>query len=216
MEIALRRTAAASSCAGVKVEEALVRRLRAREESAFSELVTCYHGTLRRLARLFVSTEASAEELAQDTWLAVLSGIDRFEGRSSLKTWICVILVNRARTRAKREARMVPESALDDGGGGLDPAHFDEGGRWVKPPRPWSPEELLLNKEAVTALRAAIEMLPERQRLVVTLRDIEGLDAADVSSIVGVSETNVRMILHRARTRLRAALAAVLAGTARA
>ena len=185
-------------------------RLRAVDESSFMELVERHHGTLVRLAQSFVPSRAVAEEVAQETWLGVLSGLDRFEGRSSLKTWIFRILVNRAKTRGVRESRSVPFSSLaaDEGEPAVDPDRFVEAGAWATPPRAWEgePEDRLLSGEARGVIDAAIEELPPAQRQVITLRDVEGLDAAEVVDLLDISDGNQRVLLHRARSRVRQAL----------
>jgi RNA polymerase sigma-70 factor (ECF subfamily) len=211
-------------CAGTVTaseDTQLLARLRAGDEAAFDLLVRRYHGPLKRLARAFVSTEASAEEVVQDTWVAVLAGLDAFEERASLGTWISRILVNRSRTKGVREARMTPFSAMSDGEGeaeatwpdGVDPARFDDRGMWATPPERWAdetPEKLVGNQEAMTLLDAELRDLPERQRVVVVLRDTLGWTAEDVCNALDINETNQRVLLHRARSRLRARLAAHL------
>jgi RNA polymerase sigma-70 factor (ECF subfamily) len=188
----------------------LLDRLRDRDEAAFMELVERYHGALVRLAQSFVSSRAIAEEVAQETWLGVLNGIDRFEGRSSLKTWIFRILVNRARTRGERESRSVPFSSLVDSQGqpSVDPDRFAPDGAWSSPPRAWEgePVDRLLAGEAREAIDAAIAELPPVQRSVITLRDVEGLDAAETCDLLDLSDGNQRVLLHRARSRVRQAL----------
>jgi RNA polymerase sigma-70 factor, ECF subfamily len=188
-------------------EHELVRRLRAGDEAAFMELVNAYDAQLRRLARTFVRTDALADDVVQETWLAVLSGIDRFEERSSLKTWIFRILANRARTRAVREARQIPFSSFEDDGGtsAVDPEAFGPDGGWAHPPD--LPDERLLTVELRARIADAIEMLPEQQRTVITLRDVAGLEGPEVAELLGISEGNQRVILHRARSRVRADLA---------
>jgi RNA polymerase sigma-70 factor, ECF subfamily len=185
-------------------------RLRAGDESAFMELVERHHAALVRLARSFVSSRAVAEDVAQETWLGVLNGLDRFEGRSSLKTWIFRILVNRAKTRGERESRSVPFSSLEgaDGEPSVDPDRFVEAGAWASPPRSWEgePEERLLAGEAREVIDAAIEKLPPAQRQVITLRDIDGLDADEVVDVLDITDGNQRVLLHRARSKVRQAL----------
>jgi RNA polymerase sigma-70 factor (ECF subfamily) len=193
-------------------EHALVAGLRAGDEAAFRALLARYHGPLRRLARAFVSSDAAADEVVQDTWVAVLDGVAAFEARSSVKTWIFKILVNRARTKGVREARSIPASALGSSDADLDgpdPARFDERGMWRDPPTRWdaeTPEKLLLEREAVATLARAMQELPERQRLVVVLRDALGWTAAEVCNVLDLEETNQRVLLHRGRTLLRARL----------
>jgi len=190
---------------------ALIARLIAGEASAFGELVDRYHVRMGRMAMGFVADRTVAEEVVQDTWLAVMTGLDGFEGRSSLGTWIYRILANRARTRAVRERRSVPFSALESDGSddaGLG-GRFDEVGHWSAPPRTWEvedPERLCLRREAMEVLGRALDALPANQRLVVMLRDVEGLDADEVCNILEVTETNQRVLLHRARTKLRSVL----------
>jgi RNA polymerase sigma-70 factor (ECF subfamily) len=192
-------------------DAALVQRLLAGDEAAFSDLVALYHGSLQRLALTFVSDYGAAEEVVQDTWLGVLKGLRSFEGRASLKTWIFRILVNRARTRGARDGRTINFSALEDPTDEEVPLadRFSAEGRWVQPPALWQeqdPEDLLLRRETADRLLAAVASLPSNQRAVVTLRDIDGIDAQEVCNILGISETNQRVLLHRARTKVRAAL----------
>lgn len=187
----------------------LVERLRARDESAFMELIRELNPSLLRVARMFVPTAAVAEDVVQETWLAVLNGIDRFEGRSSLKTWIFRILTNTAKTRGERERRSVPFSALDTEDGGYEPAversRFTGTGHWAVLPRAW-PEDKLLAGETLSVIERAIERLPQTQRTVITLRDVEGWTADDVRNALELSETNQRVLLHRARAKVRNAL----------
>ncbi len=200
-------------------DKQLLARLRDGDAAAFAALVERLHGRLKRLARLFVSTEASADEVVQDTWLAVLSGLDAFEGRSSLATWIQRILVNRAKTKGVRDARTTPFSALGDGDADepepvVDPARFDNKGMWSSPPARWqdeTPEALVGNHEAVALLDGELRQLPERQRVVVVLRDTLGWSAEEVCNALEINETNQRVLLHRGRARLRSRLEAHLA-----
>jgi RNA polymerase sigma-70 factor (ECF subfamily) len=197
-------------------ERELVAALQAGDERAFAALVDRYHASLVRVAMIWVRDRAVAEEVAQETWLGVLKGIDRFEGRSSLKTWLFRILANRARTRGQREARSIPLSALVGDEGGDEPTvsperFLDTGGRpgpWAVPPESWArvPEDELLGRETRAVIDAAIATLPPRQREVITLRDVEGLEAAEVAEHLGVSEGNQRVLLHRARAKVRTAL----------
>jgi RNA polymerase sigma-70 factor, ECF subfamily len=187
----------------------LVERLRAGDESAFAELVRTYHSSLLRVARLFVPTAALAEDVVGETWLGVVKGIDRFEGRSSLKTWIFRILTNIAKTRGQRESRSLPFSSLDDADGTFEPAvesgRFTPVGHWADPPRAW-PEERLISRETLEVIEDAIESLPPAQRAVISLRDVEGWDAEEVRNALELSETNQRVLLHRARAKVRRAL----------
>ncbi|WP_437336002.1 RNA polymerase sigma factor [Sorangium sp. So ce394] len=191
---------------------ALVRRLLAGDEQAFERLVTQLHTPMLRLARA-IAGPACAQEVVQETWAAVFDGLVRFEGRSALKTWVFRILTNRARTWGAREKRTVPVSWLEDGDRGgepaVEPARFDSTGDWVSPPVPWteqSPEGLLLRKEIGAVLQREIEALVPGQRAVVLLRDVEGCPSDEVCEILGISEANQRVLLHRGRSKLRAAL----------
>lgn len=179
-------------------------------ELALSILVGRYHRALLRLARNFVRDDTTAEDVVQDTWIGVLRGVERFEGRAPFRAWLFRVLTNRARSRAVREARYVPFETTDD----LDSlaGHFDRRGAWRLPPREWriTPERLALSAEVRETVVAAMETLPAGQRAVVELRDVQGLDAEDVRTILGLSESNQRVLLHRGRIRLRAALAATL------
>ena len=191
-------------------DAAFVERLRAGDEAAFMELVERYQPALVRLAQSFVPSRAVAEEVAQETWLGVLNGIDRFEGRSSLKTWIFRILVNRAKTRGERESRSVPFSSLEreDGEPAVDPDRFGADGAWSSPPRSWEgePEARLLAGEARSVIDAEIAKLPPVQRQVITLRDVEGFGAAEVRDLLDLTDGNQRVLLHRARSRVRRGL----------
>jgi RNA polymerase sigma-70 factor (ECF subfamily) len=194
----------------VESEAALVSRLRAGDESAFRSLIEMYHAMFVRVARMYVSTQAVAEEVAQEAWLAVLEGIDRFEGRSSLKTWLFRILTNRAKTRGIREGRSLPFSALEPAEPSVESDRFHGGdhswpGHWAAPPRGF-PEERLLAAEAREVIDRAIAALPPTQRAVISLRDIEGWSAEEVCNALTLSETNQRVLLHRARSAVRAAL----------
>jgi len=192
-------------------DAALVRAARDGDREAFGTLVDRHGGALLRFARLFLRDGAAAEETVQDTWLAALDGIERFEGRSSFKTWIFRIAANRARTRAVKDGRTVPFSALEpaDADEGVDPARFKENGHWSDPPSGWreeSPERLVLLAETRGVLEAAIAELPESQRAVLVLRDVEGEEAEEICALLDITVTNQRVLLHRARTRVRAAL----------
>ncbi len=198
------------------LEEAnLIAGLRARDEDAFMLLVDRYSGSLLRLAQTFVRDRAVAEEVVQETWLGVLRGIDRFEGRSSLKTWLYRILTNTAKTRGVRESRSLPFSALggDDDGPTVDPDRFQDAegrfpGHWRSFPASWDavPEDRLLGSETQDVIRRAVEALPETQRTVISLRDVEGWTSEEVRNVLDLSETNQRVLLHRARAKVRRAL----------
>jgi RNA polymerase sigma-70 factor, ECF subfamily len=187
----------------------LVAMLRAGDEEAISQLVAQWSPTMLRVARSFVDSAQSAEDVVQEAWLGMLSGLARFEGRSSLRTWTFTILVNRARTRGAREARMVPQSALATGD---EPAadgwsSIDIASRWDT-----APESVLLSREALLELDRAISALPSRQRQVVTMREISGMSAGEICASLGISPANQRVLLHRARAALRAALAGYYRG----
>ena len=186
-------------------EAELIDRMRAGDDAAFATVVRAHHASLCRLARTFVGSSAVAEEVVQDTWLAVVRGVDRFEGRSSLKTWLFHIVVNRARSASAKEQRT--ETGLDP-----DQDRFDATGVWSAPPVPWSEQiEDRLAAEQIAALaRDLLDALPDSQRQVVVLRDVEGLPAAEVAALLGVSDGNQRVLLHRGRARLRAELEAKL------
>jgi RNA polymerase sigma-70 factor (ECF subfamily) len=194
----------------------LLAALRAGDEDAFATLVTRYHASLRRVARAYVSTDAVAEEVVQETWLASIAGLDRFEQRASLKTWLFHILANKAKTRGTRERRSVPFASLGPAETGGEPSvppdRFQRDGdawpgHWATPPRPWEdPERRLQSLEARKHLRAAIAALPETQQAVLTLRDVEGLEAEEVCELLDLTAGNQRVILHRARARVRSEL----------
>ena len=221
------RQAAEPEATAVRIgvdEHALVGALRAGDESAFRRLVEAQSVTLLRVARTYAPTEALAEEIVQETWIGVITGIDRFEGRSSLRTWIVRILVNIARTRSKREARSIPFASAGPVGSDdepLDPDRFFAtghalyAGHWRLGPAAWGvPEERLLAGEIREAILHAIDALPPSQREVITLRDIGGWPADEVCNALGISETNGRVLLHRARTKVRAAVEELLGATA--
>lgn len=183
----------------------LLARLQAGDEAAFVALVGRYHDSMTRVARGFVPSWAVAQEVVQDAWLGVVVGVGGFEGRSSFKTWLFTILVNRARSAGAREHRSVP---IDPGGAAVQGARFDATGHWAVPPEAWSDDidDRLLAAGAKPALLAALDALPDRQRQVVTLRDVEGLSSSEVCAVLGITEANQRVILHRGRSRLRQAL----------
>jgi len=195
---------------------ALLDRLRTGDEEAFAALVDRHAASMLRVARMYTPSRAVAEEVVQETWLGVLNAIDRFEGRSSLRTWIFRILVNRARTRGERERRIVPFATLASAEAAEDfaavdadrflPADHDRWPHhWASPPRRWEdvPEASLDTHETLAAVERAIEGLPELQRLVITMRDVEGWDATETSDALSISEGNQRVLLHRARSRVR-------------
>ena len=203
-------------------DTALVAALRAGDEAAFEELVRRYGASMLRVARLFLRDQAVAQEVVQETWLAVLEGIDRFEGRSSLRTWIFRILTNRAKTRGQREGRTVPFSAVAAaeaaaGEEWADPDRFlrpDDPRtpfHWASPPRHW-PAERLLEKETLATIQDAIDGLPPSQREVIRLRDVEGWSAKEVADALEISDGNQRVLLHRARSKVRMAIEDYLNG----
>jgi RNA polymerase sigma-70 factor (ECF subfamily) len=194
----------------------LVERARGGDEEAFALLVRRYSPMLLRLARMYVPTDALAEDVVQETWVAVVRGLERFEGRSSFKTWLFRILVNRAKTRGVREHRSIPFASVGSGtsdedgdeGPTVDPARFTSEGAWTSAPADWhdDPEAALDSAEALRIAREAIAELPERQKIVITLRDLEGLSSDEVRNVLDLTETNQRVLLHRARTKVRKAL----------
>ena len=192
--------------------------LRKRDPDVVFELVEAWSSSMLRLALVFVQERSVAEEVLQDTWIAVLEGIERFESRSALRTWVFTILTNRAKTRAVRERRSIPFSALESQGPTVEPERFlpaDDGwaGHWAAPPAPIPPDELLLARETREQLAAAIRALPPAQRAVVTLRDVEGWSAEEVCNVLELSETNQRVLLHRGRGTVRRALERYLENT---
>jgi len=199
----------------VEDDHALLARLRAGDEDAFAALVARHDGALRRVARGFVRTPSAADDVVQETWLAVVRGLEGFEGRSSLRTWIFRILVNRARSRAVGDARSVPFSALEaDDRPAVEPAAFGADGRWTSaPPRlDTDPETSLLRGELREQLLGAVERLAPAQRVVITLRDLAGLPAEEVCELLEISDGNQRVLLHRARARVHEALLPVVGG----
>src|SRR3954447_7376869 len=195
----------------------IVAALKRGDETVFADLVDAYSPGLMRMAGMFVRDRAVAEEVVQDTWLAVLRGIDRFEGRSSLKTWIYRILMNTAKTRGQREARSIPFSAaVRDDEPSVDPERFAGpdhrcAGGWMIGPSEWqTPEEELLQGETRAVILHAIDDLPEAQKAVITMRDVEGFPPEEVSATLRISDGNQRVLLHRARSKVRRAIEAHL------
>jgi RNA polymerase sigma-70 factor (ECF subfamily) len=194
-------------------ERDLVDALQRGDEAAFASLVEELTPSMLRVARMYVSSRAVAEEVVQDAWIGVLRGIDRFESRSSLKTWIFRILTNTAKTRGIREGRSVPFSSLGDEADGpaVDPERFlgDDSrfpGHWAAPPRAWEGGDRLLAQEALDLIEREIATLPPAQAVVITMRDVEGFDSDEVCNALEISETNQRVLLHRARSKVRRAL----------
>ena len=201
------------------LDDAIVAGVRSGDEAVFAQLLNDWSRSMLLLARTYVSTDASAEEVVQDTWLAVIRGIDRFEGRSSLRTWVYRILVNTAKKRGTREVRTVPWSSIgdEDLGPTVDPALFrgagDEyAGGWRSFPQAWRTSEgSVLAREVRSQVRTAIDALPDRQRAVVVLRDVLGHSSEEVCQMLEISAANQRVLLHRARAAVRAHLAPYLA-----
>jgi RNA polymerase sigma-70 factor (ECF subfamily) len=195
----------------VHADTELLRRLRAGDEQAFVFLVERYSDSMLRVASAYVPNRAVAEEVVQDTWLAALRGLGAFEGRSSLRTWLFSILVNRARTTGTREHRTIP---IADAGPAVDASRFGPDGAWIAPPEHWieEAEDRLAAGKIAVLLRAALDTLPARQREVVTLRDVEAMSSEEVCLVLGISEANQRVLLHRGRTKLRQMLETELRG----
>jgi RNA polymerase sigma-70 factor, ECF subfamily len=200
-----------------KAEATLLARLKRGDEGAFDELVNQHHSALIRMAMGYVADREVAEEVVQDTWMAVIESLDRFEGRSSLRTWVCGILIHKAKDRGVREKRHTAFSAFesydDDNDEAVDPSRFQQtgegAGHWAFPPQPWddrTPEKLLASQQAVNAMQRAIEALPATLKEVLILRDVEGVDAKELCELLKITETNLYVRLHRARERVRAAV----------
>jgi len=198
---------------------AIVERLRAGDETTFMMLVEEHQAAMLRIARMYVSSRAVAEEVVQEAWLGIVRGLDRFEGRSSLRTWMYRIVANIAKTRGIREGRSIPFSALrgDDEADPIDPDWFQDTGdarpgAWRTGPGDWSgmPEDRLVGLETLARVRRAIDALPPMQGQVIRLRDVLGWSAEEVRNALDLSETNQRVLLHRARARVRRELAAYL------
>ena len=206
-----------------KGEDALLARLKRGDEGAFDELVNQHHSALIRMAMGYVADREVAEEVVQDTWMAVIESLNRFEGRSSLRTWACGILIHKAKDRGVREKRHTTFSAFesydDDNDEAVDPSRFQPSGEWAGhwafPPQPWddqTPETLLASKQAVDCMQRAIEALPATLKEVLILRDVEGVEAKEVCEMLNITETNLYVRLHRARERVRVAVETYLSG----
>jgi RNA polymerase sigma-70 factor (ECF subfamily) len=198
---------------GFPPDDVLVRRLQSGDEASFGLVLDSWSGGMLRLARSFVSTEESAAEVVQETWLAVIEGIGRFEGRSSVKTWVYRILTNTAKRRGTREQKVVPVSSIDsDSGPTVDPSRFRPPGdpfpgHWWEFPPTWpTPEQCLLGGEVRSRLAAALNELPDRQRIVIVLRDVEGYGSDEVCDLLEITAANQRVLLHRARAFVRGKL----------
>lgn len=195
----------------VSPDERELAALRSGDEAAFLSIVKRHHGAMIRVAQAYVRSRAVAEEVVQDAWLGVLHGLDGFEGRSSLRAWIFRIVANCAKARGVREGRSVPMSSLEEGSQdepAVSPDRFQGdgerwAGNWSRPPEPW-PDARVHSSEMLALVAQAIDTLPESQRTVMTLRDVEGLDSAEVCELLGLSEGNQRVLLHRARSKVRA------------
>lgn len=212
-----RRSQAVKPSGLMQSEARLIARLRQRDEDAFDEVVNQHHGTLIRMAMGYVGDREVAEEVVQDTWMAVIESLNRFEGRSSLRTWICGILIHKAKDRGVREKRHTTFSAFesngDDNDEAVDPSRFQQNGEraghWAFPPQPWddqTPEKLLASQQTVNAMQQAIEALPATLKEVLILRDVDGVQAKDVCEMLNITETNLYVRLHRGRERVRAAV----------
>ena len=202
----LQKTAATSD-----PDHDLLARVRAGEERAFVELVARHQASLLRLARAYVSSAAAAEEVAQDTWLAVLRGLNRFQGRSTFRTWLMHILVNRARSTGVREHRTI---AVGDPSPAVDASRFDASGAWMSPPHHWveDSDNRLAAQTLSTSISSALDRLPRRQREVVLLRDVEELSGQEVCEVLEITGANQRVLLHRGRSQLRQAIEAEIGG----
>ena len=218
---ASRRSQTARPSGLAKSEDTLIARLRRGDEGAFDELVNQLHGTLIRMAMGYVADREVAEEVVQDTWMAVIGSLNRFEGRSSLRTWVCGILIHKAKDRGVREKRHTTFSAFesydDDNEEAVDPSRFQQtgewAGHWAFPPQPWddqTPEKLLASQQTGNAMQRAIEALPATLKDVFILRDVEGVDAKEVCELLKITETNLYVRLHRARERVRVAVETAL------
>jgi RNA polymerase sigma-70 factor, ECF subfamily len=202
-----RRATTVRGAMAVDPDSTLLDALRAGDESAFAALVAKYQQRLLRFAESMVPNRAVAEEVVQDTWLGVVRGIDRFEGRSSVKTWLFNILANRARTTGAREARTVPVGDPLEG-------RFASSGAWSRPPEPWTDavDSRVAAEDLASRLKRCLPTLPPGQRQVLVLHDVEGLDGAEICELLGISAGNQRVLLHRARTQLRGLLETEMGG----
>lgn len=204
-------------------EQCLLARLRRGDEGAFGDLVNKHHAGLIRTAMGYVADREVAEEVVQDTWIAVIGSLDRFAGRSSFRTWIFGILIHKAKDRGVREKRHLSfsdfESSDDENEEAIDPSRFHQSGKWAGhwafPPQPWdeqTPEKWLASQQAVQAMTGAIEALPQTLKDVLILRDVEGMESQEVCELLKITETNLYVRLHRARERVRRAVEAYLEG----
>lgn len=216
-----RMSTGARTCCKVEANGRLVSKLRSRDEEAFEAVVAQQHPGLIGMAMRYVANKETAEEVVQETWVAVIQGLNRFEGRSSLRAWICAILVHKAKDRGVREKRQIPfsdfECKADEHRDAIDPSHFRQGRNWFRHsgfPSTLSddrtPEQLLVSKQAVTCLQQAIEALPTLLKEVLILRDAHGGQTKEVCQMLKISEANLYVRLHRARERLRMAVETAL------
>jgi RNA polymerase sigma-70 factor (ECF subfamily) len=222
--VAYRETPPAKVVGTITHESQLIARLRKGDERTFNALVQQHHGALIRMALRYVADRDVAEEVVQDTWIAMISGLKNFEGRSSLSTWIFSILIHKAKDRGVRESKHINFSALesyDEEGGeeAVDPSRFhpsgELAGHWALPPQPWdeqTPERLLASKQAFAALNKAVDELPRGLREVLVLKDVEGLESEEICARLKITETNLYVRLHRARERVRTAVEKSLLG----
>ena len=219
--LARRRSMTIKSPHLAKPKGGLIARLRSGEERAFDELVSQQHGALIRMALGYVADREVAEEVVQDTWMAVIESLNRFEGRSSLRTWICGILIHKAKDRGVREKRHTTFSNFEfydnDHDEVVDPSRFQQSGEWAShwafPPQPWddrTPEKLLVSKQAVDCMQRAIDALPVNLKEVLILRDGDGVKTEDVCKRLNITGTNLYVRLHRARERVRLAVETAL------
>jgi RNA polymerase sigma-70 factor (ECF subfamily) len=194
-----------------RADLALAQRLKAGDAEAFRGLIRARHNRMLRLAATFTQSRATAEEVVQDAWLVVIQGIDAYEGRAPLNAWIAGIVINKARDRAKRDGKMISFDAVtgtEDEGPALAPERFASDGHWADGMPAWetvTPERLVGDRQLLQKVLVALESLPPAQRLAVLLRDVEGLEAVEVCRQLGISDGNLRILLHRARNRLREA-----------
>ena len=218
-----RKSQAVRSSGLTKGEPTLLARLKRGDEGAFDELVDQQHAMLIRMAMGYVADREVAEEVVQDTWMVVIESLNRYEGRSSLRTWVCGILIHKAKDRGVREKRHTTFSAFeshnDDNDEAVDPSRFQQtgewAGHWAFPPQPWddrTPEKLLASKQAVDCMQRAIDALPATLKEVLIFRDVEGVEAKEVCEMLNITETNLYVRLHRARERVRAAVETYLEG----
>lgn len=189
-------------------DDELIPKLLAHDDAAYAQVVSAYHGLMVHLARAIVG-DAIADEVAQESWLAVLKALPRFERRSSLKTWILRIVSNTAKTRLRHESRSVSLDEMLGDQESISPARFNASGRWSSPPTIWhadTPDDLLASQELRSCINTALKALPPMQRAAITLRDMQGLNMENICKVLEVSESNGRVLIHRARNRIQAAI----------